>query len=136
MPDPLYREACFRSPVPLSELPLSFGIVTACNPFGRVISPEANQERTHRLKQRLDSLGWPHFPVTGGDRDGHHLEPGFGIAGGDQESIVRLGAHFEQDAVFWVSGGKLELVPCGPGETEILGDLATRWVETADTGQQ
>lgn len=128
MSDPLYREACFRSPVPLSELPQNFGIVTACNPFGQVITNEANQERTRRLHERLDSLGCQHFPVTGGDREGQHLEPGFGIAGLNRESIIRLGAEFEQDAVFWISDGTLHLVPCGPGETVDLGQHATRWL--------
>jgi hypothetical protein len=128
MQNPAYIQAYLRSPVPLSELPPSFGIVTACNPFGRLLTEEANQNRTHRLREHLTSLGLDSFPVTGGDEAGVHLEPGFGIPGTDRDAITRIGAKFEQDAVFWVSAGILELVPCGPGAAKTLGRLDTRWL--------
>lgn len=128
MPNPEYRQACFRSPVPLSNLPPSFGIVTACNPFGRIITAEENQKRTRRLDEHLTSLGLDHFPVTGGDEEGLHLESGFGIAGIDRDSVIQIGAKFEQDAIFWVSASMLELVPCGAGSVETLGSLNRRWL--------
>lgn len=56
MTDPLYREACFRSPVPLSDLPTTFGIVTACNPFGQLISPQG-EPGAHP-----PTTGAPHLP--------------------------------------------------------------------------
>jgi hypothetical protein len=69
-----------------------------------------------------------HFPVTGGDEEGLHLEPGFGIAGIDRDSVIQIGVKFQQDAVFWITAGILELVPCGPGDGEVLGNLDARWL--------
>lgn len=89
MPSPVYRQAYFRSTVPLSELSPGFGIVTSRNPFGRVLTGKANQNRTHLLREQLATFGLPHFPVNDGDREGHHLEHGFGIAGLDRDPSSR-----------------------------------------------
>lgn len=126
---PEFFEAWFHCPVPPERLPANFGVVTACNPFGRLLPDVENQRRTEALRLRLAKLGVSVFPVAGGSRDATHLEPGFGVGGLSLDQVRELGREFEQDAVFWAEAGRVLLVPCGPGETVPWGEWRERWVE-------
>jgi hypothetical protein len=128
---PEYHEAWFHCPLPPERLPAAFGVVTACNPFGRLLPADENGRRTEALRRRLDDLGVSSFPVAGGSRDANHLEPGFGLGALSREQVRELGREFEQDAVFWVEAGRVLLVPCGPGEAVPWGNWRARWIECA-----
>jgi hypothetical protein len=128
---PEYHEAWFHCPLPPERLPAAFGVVTACNPFGRPLPDAENQRRTEALRIRLAGLGIAVFPVAGGSQDAAHLEPGFGVSGLSLDQVRELGREFEQDAVFWVEADRVLLVPCGPSEAVPWGDWRERWIRCA-----
>ena len=125
---PEYLQAWFHGPKPSKPWPRAFGVVTACNPFGRLVDDVENQRRTEALRSRLSELGVTPFPVSGGNREATHLEPGFGTVGLSRDQVRELGREFEQDAVFWVEAGRVLLVPCGSGEIVDCGEWASRWI--------
>src|SRR6266699_6535061 len=86
-------------------LPPSFGIVTACNPKGKVATDERNEAADSELESYLQTTRLPHFRVTGRSQDGSHREPGFAIACENPEIIRHVAQMFEQEAFFWVVDG-------------------------------
>ena len=55
-----------------------------------------------------------------------HAEPGYGCLV-VRERIVDLGCEWNQEAVFWVEGDNLFLIPCAtPQEFELLGSFRVR----------
>ncbi|MGB0421115.1 MAG: DUF3293 domain-containing protein [Limisphaerales bacterium] len=126
---PAYYLACFHCEAPLEDLPRVFGIVTACNPFGRILSSDENRQRDRDLEQQLISMGHPFFRISGGSRDGKHLEPGFGLWTLDAKALRELGQDWEQDAVFWITDGIVSMIACQEGSFHEVGSLAERWVD-------
>lgn len=119
--NPAYQQVRFKAELPEGGLPVRFGIVTACNPDGRAATAVDNAAATEALRVELVGGAEVFFPVTGGSADFVHAEPGFGIALKSRAEAVALGRRWRQEAVFWVEGGKVELVPCGDGKTSIVG---------------
>ena len=126
--NPAFHAAHFRSPRALKDLPATFGIITACNPFSQILRDFENTDRTERLLARLETLSVPIFPISGGSQDGTHLEPGFGVEGLDLVVLRSLGREFEQDAIFWVELGSISLIPCGDGPSERGTAIQNRWI--------
>jgi hypothetical protein len=122
----VYRQACFRLDSPPQDLPDAFGIVTACNPRGVPADGATNRRLDAELGARLTEAGIAHFRIIGGSRDGSHAEPGYGCLV-DRTRAVQLGRERNQEAVFWVEGGELFLIPCaGLGDPELLGSFRER----------
>lgn len=94
-------------------LPGSFSIVTACNPLGRILEPEANR----RLAAQLDAVvawGWPGARrADGGSPDGRHVEPGWALPGSLDPGRAIAG-RFLQRALFWYDGDRFFIVPVHP----------------------
>jgi hypothetical protein len=107
-----YLEVHFRAELPASGLPGAFGVITACNPCGKTVSEEENEQATEKLRIALESERRVYFPVTGGSEDFAHCEPGFGVAFESVREAVSWGQRFDQEAVFWIENGSLRLVPC------------------------
>jgi len=124
--NPAYLQARFQAELPLGGLPENFGIVTACNPYGKPASAEANAAATVSLRGVIEREGWPYFPVTGGSADFSHAEPGFGVVAGEIDCVA-LGGVFKQEAIFWVNRGNVFLMPCSGVRPTGLG----RWAEMA-----
>jgi Protein of unknown function (DUF3293) len=125
--NPAYQQVRFKAELPEGGLPMRFGIVTACNPDGRSTSAAENAAATEALRGELTGGAEVFFPVTGGSADFVHAEPGFGIALNTRAESVALGRRWRQEAVFWIEAGEVELVPCGDGESSVIGawsDLA------------
>src|SRR5690349_16339462 len=111
--NPEYRRARFIAFPPPGGFPIRFGVITACNPYGRIVSDEQNFAATAKLRQHLiETHGGQLFPVTGCSADLVHQEPGFGVTC-EADKIVELGLVWLQEAVFWVEEGIVHLVPCG-----------------------
>lgn len=110
--NPGYHEVRFRADLPPAGLPAAFGVVTACNPNGRTVTDEENQTATETLRSALAAEEHFFFPVTGGSPDFSHAEPGFGVLFKSSEEAVSWGRRFQQEAVFWISEGCIQLVPC------------------------
>ena len=104
-----YFEAYFKADLRGRALPPSFGVVTACNPFGKRSTSAVNRRRDAQLRAELDAMKLKRFRVTGGSKDGSHREPGWGVVTGSREMIRALSALFKQDAYFWVRNGRVYL---------------------------
>ena len=121
-----YRQAHFLIKPAIKDLPDSFGIVTACNPDGEEVGSAENLRLDRELVSLLSSSAVKNFRVTGGSRDMTHAEPGYGCLV-DRERIVDLGCEWNQEAVFWVEGDNLFLIPCAtPQEFELIGSFRER----------
>jgi hypothetical protein len=86
----------------------SFGVLTACNPRGRLAPEPENRAANRALAERLRRLGRV-VAVEGGSPDGSHREPGFAapIPGA---LACEIAAEFGQDAIFWFDGARFWLV--------------------------
>ena len=125
---PSYYQAYFHSDVPLERLPPSFGILTAYNPAGGILLPHENNQREKDLEQQLVSMGHAFMRISGGSRDGSHMEPGYGVWTLDAEALRELGQVWGQDAIFWIADGILSMIACGDGSRHEVGPLADRWI--------
>ena len=103
--DPGYRIAVLLGERPFGDLPAWFGVVTAHNPWGRVVSDEENVRADERLIRRVEEMGVEHFRVAGASPDRVHCEEGFGVVGLDLDRVCELSREFHQQAFFWVTGG-------------------------------
>ncbi len=126
--NPAYQQVRFKAELPEGALPVRFGIVTACNPDGRPAGAATNTAVTEGLRVELAGGSAAFFPVTGGSADFVHAEPGFGIVLKTRAEAVVLGRQWRQEAVFWVEAGNVELLPCGDGDSSIVG----AWSELAE----
>jgi hypothetical protein len=109
-------------------MPDSFGVVTACNPDGIATTDAENISRAEAFRERLESLGLVHFPVTGYDPQTPHEEAGFGVVC-DLVVALAFGREWKQEAIFWVQLGQVTLVSCGPDSEDFpLG----AWSDRAD----
>jgi hypothetical protein len=109
-PNPDHLKAYFTAEAPATGLPRRFGIVTAYNGNSKIAANEVNEEADAALKRELIAGGFPHFRVTGGSRDGSHLEPGYGIAADSPETIRPISRRFRQEAFFWVEDGVVYVI--------------------------
>ncbi|MBI2386245.1 MAG: DUF3293 domain-containing protein [Elusimicrobia bacterium] len=103
-----YFAAWFRSAL-RGKLPARFAVVTAHDPMGHRFSPAANRKLDAALRRRLDALKIRHFRVTGGSEDGTHREAGWGLIVASPATARELAAEFDQNAFYWVSGGRIYL---------------------------
>jgi len=123
--NPGYHHVRFRAELPAAGLPAAFAVVTACNPDGRTVTDEENHQATEVLRSALTADGHFFFPVTGGSPDFAHREPGFGVLFKSSEQAVSWGRRYQQEAVFWVKEGSVQLVPCDGTDPVDLGSWQT-----------
>jgi Protein of unknown function (DUF3293) len=119
--NPEYENAYFRAVPPTHGWPRSFGVITACNPDGKIATDDENADATNQLRLELQSAKLEHFPVTGGSKDFIHTEPGFGVVFPSQEEALAWGRRYRQEAIFWVEDDQLSLVSCICQSAKILG---------------
>lgn len=104
-----YFDVRFRADLRGRRLPVRFAVVTACNPMGKKKATAENRRRDTALRRRLQALGIPRFRVTGGNRDGSHREPGWGLVVDSPEAARALAALFQQNAYYWISSRRIFL---------------------------
>lgn len=119
-----YHDVRFRAELPPAGLPATFGVITACNPNGHTVSMEDNQRGTETLRNTLTTEKQFFFPVTGGSPDFTHTEPGFGVLFKSPAEAVSWGRQFQQEAVFWINEGRVQLLPCDGTDPVELGTWA------------
>jgi len=129
--NPGYHDVRFRAELPAAGLPAAFGIVTACNPDGKTVADGENKQATEALRSSLTAEGHFFFPVTGGSPDFSHAEPGFGVLFKSPEGAVSWGRRYQQEAVFWINEGNVQLVPCDSTAPVELGTWQTLAEPTA-----
>lgn len=108
------------------RIPPRFAVVTAHNPRGHLFSPAANRKLDVALRRRLDALGLRRFRVTGGSADGRHREAGWGVIVPSPAAARRLSAEFDQNAFYWISGGRIYLGSSAGGALKRAGSWAAR----------
>jgi hypothetical protein len=87
-------------------------VVTAWDPDS-VPRPRADNRAAHaRLVTELDRTGLVHWPATGRDPDGGHVEEGVAVTGLDEAAGVSLGRRYGQAAVYVWTPGAWEVVSC------------------------
>jgi hypothetical protein len=85
-----------------SSLPLltPIHIITAYNPFERVLSQEENQKRQEALKRLLELRPVKFVSVCGMSPDGQWSEPSFAVSGFTRSQACELARYIGQRAVF------------------------------------
>ena len=64
--------------------------------------------------------------MTGGAKDGSHLEAGFAIPAADPEVIRKIALRFQQEAFFWVVDGFIFLSNVNGSELYPIGQWRER----------
>ena len=86
----------------LSQRPMPAACyLTACNPWGVVLSDAANAERMTALRQALDANGWQYLNGCGQDAASQWREDSLLIWGMDAATALLWGQQWEQNAVLW-----------------------------------
>jgi hypothetical protein len=118
--------AAFFSSTLRGRIPVRFAVVTAHNPKGHLFSPAANRKLDAALRRRLAALGLRRFRVTGGSEDGSHREAGWGLIVASPKTARALAAEFDQNAFYWVSGGRIYLGSSAGGPLRRAGSWGAR----------
>lgn len=124
-PRAAYFSAYFQAALE-GKLPARFAVVTAHDPMGRKKSPAENARRDAKLRRRLGALGLRRFRVTGGSEDGSHREAGWGVIVASPKTARALAAEFDQNAFYWVSGGRIYLGSSAGGRLKRAGSWGAR----------
>lgn len=105
-PMPLEARCALES----AGLQCGFGIVTPCNPGGRVLSNQRNEELLTGFEAYLHMAGINHRRVVGMSRDYAHQEPGFALRVELSQALMIAGK-WDQLAIYWWNDGVFYLVP-------------------------
>ena len=118
---PKYLQAIFiAKDLPVGGWPEKFAVVTACNPMSSG-DREDDSAATIRLRKLISRSGHKRYRVTGASPDWSHQEAGFAVWNLTLDEAVAMGREFNQRAVFWVEGGRIEVVSCETGERKFVG---------------
>ena len=121
-----YFNAWFHADLRGRRLPVRFAVVTACNPMGQTAPLAENRRRDAALRRRLKARGISCFRVTGGNRDGSHREPGWGLVVDSPKAARTLAALFRQNAYYWVSSRRVFLGSAAGGPLKRAGSWNAR----------
>ena len=89
----------------------SVSVVTAWNPFSRILEKKVNESRNATLKSDLAKRGLQSLPAVGRDSKSPWFEPSFAVLDADRATLDALLITHEQNAVVHVpAGGLAELV--------------------------
>ena len=91
-------------------LGLTFSVLTAYNPRGRVVTASENEQRHQRLENLLHTSGWSYLASDGMDPEAQHVERGFAISLSIKDAEA-LAIQFEQSAFFWFDGDSFWIQP-------------------------
>jgi hypothetical protein len=118
---PEYLQTIFIAKKPPEDgWPEKFAVITACNPMS---SGERHDDAAAmtRLRKNLSRRGLKRHKVTGASPDWCHQEAGFAVWDVSLQEALEIGREFQQWAVFWVEGGRIEVVSCESGERAFVG---------------
>lgn len=80
-----------------------FGVVTAFNPRGEVLSPDENAKRMRDFEFQLDVAGHKFLDVDGCSTDRAHCERSVALSIERQE-VIEIAKKWDQVAIFWWDG--------------------------------
>jgi hypothetical protein len=96
-------------------------VITAHNPYGRVISPEENEKAQGNLEAELTSQGREWWPAAGGDPTWTHVEQSVAVPGMNEAEALELGARYGQEAIFIITPASRKVIDCVSGRRSITG---------------
>ncbi len=110
---PEYARTLFELDGPLRTLPSSFAIITAVMPRGFASDASTDAADDAELEKRLRGGAYEPRRIIGWAPTAQaiHAEKGWLVPCSKAEA-ARLGRDFRQDAVWWVEGDALSVVPC------------------------
>jgi predicted GIY-YIG superfamily endonuclease len=82
---------------------------------------------TIRLRKRLSRRGLKRYRITGSSTDWNHQEASFATWNLTLEEAMEIGREFQQNAVFWIDSGRIEVVSCENGERKFVGNWKERF---------
>ena len=104
----------------------SFVIITAHNPLGQIMTSSQNRLLDKKLQNAIDELAVPYRALIGAAADKAHMEKSWAVMLGKHDGI-KLGLKFNQNAIYFVDGGYLYLIPCHLQMPEVaVGEFASR----------
>ncbi len=87
-------------------------VLTAWNPGAVRPSDAVNRAANERLRAHLVDLGHEPVPALGADPDSAHAEESWAVVGLSDDAARRVGAAFDQVAVFRVTASELAVLAC------------------------
>lgn len=112
---PFYKETQF-SVDSWQDAPVEFAIFTAYATTGETWTDKENVSADRRLKNTLRRFNVWMTPITGYSPSNGHSEPGWAVAI-DHGKACDLGKWFKQDAIYFVSNGRLFVSYCDQRRT-------------------
>ena len=89
-----------------------FYMITAANPFSRLLSEIENDNRNQLLYNLLSPEHSEILGALGRSPDGSWVEKGWVVRSGNQSEMVALAQKFEQNAIFKFSSSGKEVIDC------------------------
>lgn len=106
--------------------PLQFAVLSACNPLSSG-EREDDAAATIRLRKRLSRSGHKRYRITGSSTDWNHQEASFAAWNLSLDEAMEIGREFQQNAIFWIDEGRIEVVSCENGEKKFVGMWGERF---------
>lgn len=85
-------------------------IITACNPFGNVLTSDENNLRNHSLQEYIKTLNFEFKSVTGCSPNRDWQENSFAIYGFTRSQACQLAQAFDQRAIFELTEKELLVI--------------------------
>lgn len=104
----LYATTVFLCPKPV--LFSEFAIISGYNPNGELLNLQENKKLNNLLQQQINQYEF--IEIIGASPDLTHQEPSFAVEMKQQEAIC-IAKTFRQNAIFWVTAGKVFIVSSG-----------------------
>ncbi len=106
--------------------PEQFSVITACNPMS---SGERGNDASAitLLRKHLSRRGLKRYRITGSSPDWSHQEASFAVWNLSMQEAIKIGREFQQNAVFWIERGEIEVVSCANGERKFIGKWESRF---------
>jgi len=121
--NPEYDNTVFLLPEVPAGWPNNFAIITAHNPMDQKLTDSENIRRNQQLAEWAEPKIY--IKLIGSSPDRTHQEASFALKCSLNEAI-KIGKQFNQRAIFYIRGEKLELVECRSGKSKILGKFSER----------
>lgn len=122
-----YLETIFiAKEAPEGGWPRQFTVLTACNPWS-CGERKDDAAATVRLRKRLSRSGHKRYRITGSSPDWNHQEMSFAAWNLSLDEAMEIGREFQQNAIFWIDDGRIEVVSCANGERMFVGMWGERF---------
>ncbi|WP_099033755.1 DUF3293 domain-containing protein [Lacimicrobium alkaliphilum] len=105
-----YSETVFLPHQPLPDWQKA-GIITACNPKGKLLNTEHNKALNERLRSHLCQCNLPFAELTGTNPELSHQEHSL-LINCTKSQAHSLAKAFAQNAFYWIENNQLYLCPC------------------------